>query len=57
MAKSSSSAQGRFSLSMARVLELSAAHPGIITMVIAVTAAGILGFYLVIVPPGTVSYP
>jgi hypothetical protein len=47
----------RFSILPSRLLELIAIHPGIFAILAGVMGAGVLAFYLVILPPGMAVYP
>jgi hypothetical protein len=44
-------------LSPARIQAFAYANPGILALVLSVVGAGVLAFYIVAVPPGTVAYP
>jgi hypothetical protein len=57
MALSFRSALQRLAPIQSRVVSLATANPGLLVLVISLVAAGVLAFYLVILPPGTVSYP
>lgn len=40
-----------------RIISLASANAGLLAMIVAVVAAGVLVFYLVILPPGSMPYP
>lgn len=44
-------------VTLGRVLAFASANAGLMGITISVATAGILGFYVVSVPPGTIAYP
>jgi hypothetical protein len=40
-----------------RLVSMATANPGLVALVFGVVAAGVLVFYLVIIPPGSIAYP
>jgi hypothetical protein len=55
MAISIQSAMSR--LTVGRILAFASANAGLAVLTVSVVTAGVLAFYLVAIPPGTVAYP
>ena len=57
MALSIKSAIEKLSILPSRLVSVAAANPGLLALVFTIVVAGVLAFYLVILPPTTTVYP
>jgi hypothetical protein len=57
MAISIRSAMQRLTVLPGRLVSVAAANPGLLALVFTILIAGVLAFYLVILPPSTAVYP